>query len=150
MTEPDPFDLRRFVQAQSNGLYEQALEELRRGRKDSHWMWFVFPQLRGLGQSTTAHRYGITGLAEARAYLEHPLLGPRLRECARTLLDLDAARGTALDIFGGVDAMKLRSSLTLFSIAAGPGSDYERLIDKYCGGDRDELTVALLALQGSA
>jgi two-component system, cell cycle response regulator len=147
--DADPFDLRRFVKAQSGGTFEVAVDELRRGRKDSHWMWFVFPQLKGLGNSTTALRFGITGIREARAYLAHPVLGPRLHECARALLELDLSCGTAIDIFGGIDAMKLRSSLTLFSIATGPGSDFDRLLAKYCRGERDELTAAMLMLQGA-
>jgi diguanylate cyclase (GGDEF)-like protein len=148
--ESDPFDLQRFVHAQSSGKYEQALDELRRGRKDSHWMWFIFPQLKGLGRSTTARRFGISGLAEARAYLAHPVLGPRLRECARVLMGLPPSCGTALDIFGGVDAMKLRSCLTLFAAAAEADPDFEALLGKYCYRERDELTVAMLMLQGSS
>lgn len=149
MHEADPFDLRRFVEAQSGGTFEVAIAELRRGRKNSHWMWYVFPQLKGLGNSTTALRFGITGLGEARAYLAHPRLGPRLQECARVLLELDPSCGTAIDIFGGIDAMKLRSCLTLFSMAAGPDSEFERVLAKYCHGERDELTVTMLVLQGA-
>ncbi len=142
----DPFDLERFVAAQSGGTHESVIAELRGGRKRAHWMWFVFPQMQGLGYSATARRYGITGLAEARAYLEHPVLGAHLNECAEVLEGLD--RGdSATDIFGATDAMKLRSSLTLFAQAAGPGSIFERLIGRYFDGQRDDLTIAMLELQ---
>lgn len=138
----DPHDLERFVRAQA-GVYERALGELRGGHKYSHWMWFVFPQLRGLGYSSTARHYGITGLDEARAYLAHPVLGARLLECAGVLEGLDAAC-TASGIFGYPDDLKLRSSLTLFALASGPGSAFERLLDRYCGGELDDRTIALL------
>jgi len=137
------FDLQRFVAAQSGGIHERAVNELRNGHKRSHWMWFIFPQLQGLGHSSTAVRYGITGLAEARAYLAHPLLGERLRECARALEALDSG-ASATDIFGSTDALKLRSSLTLFAEAAGPGSIFEHLLGKYFDGQRDELTLGML------
>lgn len=140
------FDLERFVEAQS-GVYEHALAELRGGRKRTHWMWFVFPQLKGLGRSATALRYGITGIDEARVYLAHPVLGPRLLECAAVLEQLDAGL-TASDIFGSPDDVKLRSSLTLFALASEPGSVFERLIGKYFGGEPDDRTVAMLGLQG--
>src|SRR5450631_1988181 len=109
----DPYDLQRFVAAQdAGGTYERAIAELRRGRKQSHWMWFIFPQVAGLGQSPTSKRFSISSLDEARAYLEHPVLGPRLAESAHVLLE---GQGTnADDIFGGLDAQKLRSSMTLF------------------------------------
>ena len=107
----DPYDLARFVVAQ-DGVYDRALAELRQGQKASHWMWFVFPQIAGLGFSLTAQRYGISGLAEARAYLAHPVLGRRLRECASVLLDTPGR--SADQIFGDLDALKLRSSMTLF------------------------------------
>lgn len=109
----DPFNLERFIAAQS-GTYENAASELRRGQKMSHWMWFIFPQIAGLGQSATSRRYAITSLAEAEAYLEHPLLGPRLRECASILAGVSR---TAEQIFGATDAQKLRSSMTLFERA---------------------------------
>jgi uncharacterized protein (DUF1810 family) len=141
----DPFDLQRFVEAQS-GVYEDAVTQLRSGRKRTHWMWFVFPQLRGLGHSATAYRYGITGIDEARAYLAHPVLGSRLTECAAVLQQLDGRR-TASDIFGYPDDLKLRSSLTLFAVASEPESVFERLLDKYFGGEPDERTVAMLGLQ---
>jgi uncharacterized protein (DUF1810 family) len=138
----DPYDLDRFVDAQS-GVHERALSELRGGRKRSHWMWFVFPQLAGLGHSGMAQRYGIAGLDEARAYHEHPVLGPRLLECAQSLEALDATL-TASDIFGSPDDLKLRSSLTLFAQAAGPGSIFERLLAKYFAGRPDDRTLAML------
>jgi uncharacterized protein (DUF1810 family) len=143
MTENDPFNLERFVTAQSGGTFEHAIAELRCGRKCSHWMWFVFPQMQGLGYSAMARRYGITGLAEARAYLSHPVLGARLHECAAVLEGLDAAN-SAVDIFGVTDAMKLRSSLTLFAQVDAPGSIFERLLGKYFDGRRDDLTMAML------
>jgi uncharacterized protein (DUF1810 family) len=143
MTENDPFNLERFVTAQSGGNFERAIAELRGGCKHSHWMWFVFPQMQGLGYSAMARRYGITGLAEARAYLSHPVLGARLHECAAILEGLDAAY-SAVDIFGVTDAMKLRSSLTLFAQVDAPGSIFERLLGKYFDGRRDDLTMAML------
>ncbi len=146
MTALDPFDLKRFVEAQSD-VYERAVAEIRSGRKRSHWMWFVFPQLRGLGYSTTAKHYGITGLAEARAYLAHPVLGARLHECADALEGLDSDVSAA-DIFGSTDTMKLRSSLTLFAQAVGRESIFELLLDKYYAGARDDLTMAMLQMQG--
>ena len=149
MTPTDPFDLERFLQAQAGGTHERAVAELRSGRKASHWMWFVFPQLRGLGHSAIAHRYGISGPDEARAYLEHPLLGARLLECAEALAALDP-RYCAHAIFGTPDDLKLRSSLTLFAEAARPGSIFERLLGKYYDGRRDELTATLLQLHGRA
>ena len=148
MNAPDPFDLERFVAAQS-GVHERAVAELSNGRKRSHWMWFVFPQLAGLGHSARAQHYGITGLDEARAYLAHPVLGARLQECSAVLEGLDPGL-PASSIFGYPDDLKLRSSLTLFARAAGPGSIFERLLDKYFAGEPDDLTVALLQMQGSS
>ena len=145
MTASDPFNLERFVEAQSE-TYQTAVAEIRAGRKQSHWMWFVFPQLQGLGHSAMARRYGITGLAEARAYLSHPVLGARLRECAEALEALDSGESVT-GIFGSTDAMKLRSSLTLFAQAAGEESVFERLLDKHFAGRRDDLTVAALQEQ---
>lgn len=140
----DPYDLRRFVAAQDeDGTYNRALEELRRGRKASHWMWFVFPQLAGLGRSAMAQRYGIDSLEEARAYLEHPLLGPRLRECAAALLGVEGR--SAEQIMGGIDAVKLRSSMTLFARAAPDDPVFGGVLDRYYGGERDEATERLLA-----
>jgi uncharacterized protein (DUF1810 family) len=139
MTTADPFDLERFVLAQdSGGTYLEAVEELRRGRKTSHWIWFVFPQIAGLGRSPTAQRYAISSLDEARAYLAHPVLGPRLAECAGILTGL--AGRTAEQIFGGIDAMKLRSSMTLFA-AADPGAGvFRAVLDQYFGGLPDPAT----------
>ena len=141
------FDLDRFVEAQAGGAHERAVADLRSGRKQSHWMWFVFPQMVGLGYSAMATRYGITGIEEARAYLAHPVLGAHLRECAETLEALDP-RHSAFDIFRSPDDLKLRSSLTLFAHAAGPGSIFERLLGKYFNGQRDDRTLAILQLQG--
>jgi uncharacterized protein (DUF1810 family) len=142
----DPFNLERFLAAQS-GAHDTAVAELRDGCKQSHWMWFVFPQLAGLGHSARAQHYGVTGLDEARAYLAHPLLGARLQECAAVLEGLDPSL-SASSIFGYPDDLKLRSCLTLFARAAGPGSIFERLLDKYFAGQPDDRTVALLQLQG--
>jgi uncharacterized protein (DUF1810 family) len=139
----DPFDLDRFVMAQAP-LYDIALTELIGGRKLTHWMWFVFPQLRGLGRSSMAHRYGIGSMEEARAYLAHPVLGPRLRECVTAILD---SGETDLGIiFGSPDNMKFISSMTLFSLAAGEGDTmFTEALAKFSGGDRDERTLTLLA-----
>jgi uncharacterized protein (DUF1810 family) len=139
----DPYRLERFVQAQdSGGTYQQAVAELRNGRKVSHWMWFIFPQVAGLGFSAMSQRYAISGLAEARAYLNHPVLGPRLAECARILADADGS--TADDIVGPVDAMKLRSSMTLFAAAAPDEPVFGEVLATYFGGVPDEATLARL------
>ena len=145
----DPYGLERFVAAQAGGVFENAVDELRHGRKTTHWMWFVFPQLSGLGRSSTSKFYGIGSLDEARAYLAHPLLGARLRQCAETLAGLDA-RHTARQVFGTPDDLKLHSSLTLFAGAAGAGSIFERLLERYFAGQPDARTVAMLQLQGRA
>ncbi|WP_043497544.1 DUF1810 domain-containing protein [Georgenia sp. SUBG003] len=137
----DRFDLGRFVSAQDGGgAYEAALAELRRGRKSSHWMWFVFPQIAGLGRSPMSRRYAISSLEEARAYLAHPVLGPRLRECAEVV----AASGTggAVELLGGTDATKLRSSMTLFGRAAPEEPVFRRVLDRYFGGGEDPETLA--------
>jgi uncharacterized protein (DUF1810 family) len=139
----DPFDLDRFVQAQDCGdAYEHAFAELRRGRKTSHWMWFVFPQLAGLGRSAMSRRYAISGLEEARAYLEHPVLGARLRECARVVAD---AADDPETIFGGIDALKLHSSMTLFARAAPHESVFTDVLERHFAGRPDERTEQLLA-----
>ena len=139
----DPFDLRRFVAAQNEGgTYARALEELRRGRKASHWMWFVFPQLAGLGRSDTARHFSLTSLAEARAYLQHPVLGPRLRECAGVVAALET--GTADEVLGGIDALKLRSSMTLFQRAAPDDPVFAAVLDRYFAGQPDAATDAIL------
>ena len=132
-----PTDLERFVAAQ-DGVYDRALAKLRAGRKTSHWMWFVFPQIAGLGRSPAAVRYAIAGLDEARAYLEHPVLGARLRECAGVLLGLSGL--SAFDIFGGIDAIKLRSSMTLFARAAPDEPVFAAVLDRYFGGAADPET----------
>jgi uncharacterized protein (DUF1810 family) len=143
MTGGDPFDLRRFVDAQAR-IYDVALDEIANGRKRSHWMWFVFPQLRGLGRSPTAERYGIAGLAEARAYLAHPLLGARLRACVEAALEHSGQ--PLVDIFGSPDDLKFRSSMTLFARAAGPGErQFQTAIDHLCDGRSDPATLELLA-----
>ncbi|KEF95871.1 hypothetical protein K883_04313 [Mycobacterium sp. TKK-01-0059] len=134
----DPFDLQRFVDAQEP-VYGDVLDELRAGRKRSHWMWFVFPQLRGLGGSPTAVHYGISSLDEARAYLRHELLGPRLRECARLVT---AVQGRSIgQIFGSPDDLKLCSSMTLFAHATKDDEDFVAVLDKYYGGRYDEPTL---------
>jgi uncharacterized protein (DUF1810 family) len=138
-----PYDLERFVAAQdARGTYASALAELRAGRKVGHWMWFVFPQIAGLGMSEMSKRYAISSLEEARRYLAHPILGERLRECARTLAELDGA--TAHEVFGAVDAMKLRSSMTLFARAAPEDPLFPRVLDRYFDGVTDEATDARL------
>ena len=139
----DPFDLQRFVDAQeSGGTYEQALTELRAGGKRSHWMWFVFPQVAGLGRSATAQHFAVSGLDEARAYLAHPVLGPRLVEAARALTALpghDAGR-----VLGGVDALKLRSSMTLFATADPDQPVFAEVLQQYFAGEPDEETTRRL------
>jgi uncharacterized protein (DUF1810 family) len=139
--QEDPFDLARFVEAQE-GVYHRALDELRRGRKASHWMWFVFPQLAGLGGSAIAVRYAIASLDEARAYLAHPLLGPRLVACVETLMGLSGPSAEA--IFGFPDVLKLRSCLTLFAEAAPDDPRFQEALGRYYSGDADERTLSLL------
>lgn len=153
----DPFNLQRFVTAQLS-TYEDARAELQRGRKTSHWMWFIFPQIQGLGRSHTAERYAISSIEEARAYLAHPVLGPRLRECTRIVNELE---GVGLEeIFGHPDNLKFRSSMTLFARAAtrpreqdrrntargprDPDVGFRRALEKYCGSQEDPLTVERL------
>ena len=139
----DAFGLSRFVDAQdAGGTHDRALAELRRGRKQSHWMWFVFPQIAGLGRSSTAEHFALSGLDEAREYLAHPVLGPRLVEAARALLDQPARDPVA--VLGPVDAQKLRSSMTLFSRAAPEEPAFGRVIDEFFGGDADEATISRL------
>ncbi len=139
----DPFDLNRFVMAQAP-VFETALTELKAARKASHWMWFIFPQLRGLGHSSLALFYGIGSLDEARAYLNHSLLGPRLMLCARTVLE---SSGRSLhEIFGSPDDLKFRSSMTLFEAAASQGERVFGLaLDRWCAGQRDRRTLELLS-----
>ena len=139
----DPYDLQRFVDAQDRGgTYDGALAELRDGRKTSHWMWFVFPQIAGLGSSPMAQRYAISSLDEARAYLAHPVLGDRLRESARALTGLDTRSPD--EVLGGIDAMKLRSSMTLFMRAAPDEPLFAQVLDQYFGGAADDATDARL------
>jgi uncharacterized protein (DUF1810 family) len=136
----DPHDLDRFVSAQA-GSYETALAEIRRGAKRSHWMWYIFPQIAGLGRSEMAQRFAIQSIDEAQAYLDHPLLGARLRECVSALQNL--TEGTARDVFGDVDAVKLRSSLTLFHEVAGD-TLFARAIERWCDGRLDPATLNIL------
>jgi uncharacterized protein (DUF1810 family) len=139
--EPDPYDLERFVRAQERD-YLRALAELRSGRKRSHWMWYVFPQVRGLGFSAMSQRYAIASIDEAQAFLRHPVLGPRLRECANALLAIDSR--SAKDILGSPDDLKLRSSATLFALVSPPGSAFEQVLQKYWQGEPDQATLRLL------
>ncbi|HEY1853869.1 MAG TPA: DUF1810 domain-containing protein [Solirubrobacterales bacterium] len=137
------FDLNRFITAQDSGsTYERALVELKAGRKASHWIWFVFPQIDGLGRSPTARAYAILSLEEARAYLEHPVLGPRLRECADALLGLDSDDPVA--VMGPIDAVKLRSSMTLFARADPQDERFPNVLRKFHGAEEDEATLARL------
>jgi uncharacterized protein (DUF1810 family) len=140
----DPYDLQRFVSAQdADGSFAEAVAELRRGVKQSHWMWYVFPQLAGLGRSAMARRYAITSLGEAQDYLRHPILGPRLTECAQTVADTD--HRSAEQIFGPVDAAKLRSSMTLFHRADPARPVFRAVLSKYFDGHPDPATDNLLA-----
>ena len=146
MTLADPFDLERFVTAQAP-VFPAVLAELKAARKRTHWMWFVFPQLRGLGHSSMATFYGIASLHEARAYLGHPLLGPRLDRYTRIVLELEA--GSLHEIFGSPDDMKFQSSMTLFALAAAePTSVFYRALDRWCGGTLDPQTLKLLEAGG--
>jgi uncharacterized protein (DUF1810 family) len=136
------FDLERFVSAQA-GVYEGVLDELRRGRKTGHWIWFIFPQVAGLGSSSMSQHYAIGSLDEARAYLAHPVLGTRLRECAGIVLDTQGR--TARDIFGSLDAMKVRSCMTLFDRGAPDEPVFAQVLERFYGGVADEATDARLA-----
>ena len=135
------YQLERFVAAQQS-IYQQVVDELSAGRKRSHWMWFIFPQLAGLGFSAMAQRYAVSGLAEARAYLAHPVLGPRLRECSALVLAVQGA--TVHGIFGSPDNMKFHSSMTLFAQAAPEEALFRDCLDKYFGGVPDQATLDLL------
>lgn len=137
----DSDSLIRFLDAQSNS-YEQALSEIKSGRKRSHWMWFIFPQLQGLGYSETARFYAIKDLPEARLYLQHPVLGPRLIEISKAMLALEGK--TANQILGNPDDLKLRSSMTLFASVPGADPVFQAVLDKYYGGEEDEKTLQLL------
>jgi uncharacterized protein (DUF1810 family) len=144
VSEADPHELERFVSAQNEGgTYRAALSELRAGAKRTHWMWFVFPQIAGLGSSPTARRYAIASLQEARAYLDHPVLGPRLRESAAALVEREGADDPAA-VLGSVDALKLRSSMTLFTRAAPTEPVFAAVLDRYYGGVADPATEAHL------
>ncbi|WP_437720909.1 DUF1810 domain-containing protein [Sorangium sp. So ce861] len=138
---PDPYDLQRFVDAQAP-VYDRVLAELRRGQKTSHWMWFIFPQVQGLGYSAMARRYGIASKAEAEAYLQHPTLGPRLIECTRLVNQIEGC--SLVDIFDSPDDMKFCSSMTLFARAAPDNETFLAALEKYCGGELDQRTLELL------
>ena len=143
LTPVDPHNLARFVAAQdAGGTYQRAVEELRRARKTTHWMWFIFPQIAGLGQSHMSRTYAIASLDEARAYLRHPILGPRLRECAALVAGSTAP--SALEIFGAIDTQKLRSCMTLFHRAGPADPVFQRVLDRYFDGRPDPATDALL------
>ncbi len=138
----DSVSLQRFVDAQDGGVYDRAVRELRSGRKQSHWMWFVFPQIAGLGRSEMARKFAISGLPEARAYLAHPILGPRLLTSARVLTELAGTDAEA--VFGPVDALKLRSSMTLFARSAPAEPEFQMVLDQYFAGEADDGTVSRL------
>jgi uncharacterized protein (DUF1810 family) len=137
----DPHNLQRFVEAQEP-VYERVRAELRNGRKESHWMWFIFPQIDGLGSSPMARKFAIASRAEAQAYLDHPLLGPRLRECTRLVIGVPD--GTIGDILGYPDDIKFRSSMTLFAKVAADPEDFIAALDKFYGGGFDPATIARL------
>src|SRR5687768_870707 len=137
----DPFELGRFVRAQEPN-HEQALVEVRSGRKRTHWMWYIFPQIDGLGFSATSQHFAIKGVEEAEAYLAHPVLGPRLSACAEAVLAVEGR--SASEIFGSPDDLKLRSSATLFASLLPPGSVFDRLLAKCFAGERDGKTLQLL------
>jgi uncharacterized protein (DUF1810 family) len=141
MNPDDTYDLNRFLSAQE-GVYERALAELKGGQKRTHWMWFIFPQIDGLGYSPTAKRYSIKSMEEARQYLDHAVLGKRLLECTEAVVALK--RGSAAEIFGYPDDLKFKSSMTLFEKIAGTGSLFSFALDKYCHGERDAATLRLL------
>ncbi len=141
MNPDDPYDLNRFLSAQE-GVYGRALSELKDGQKRTHWMWFIFPQIEGLGYSPTARRYSIKSMEEARQYLNHPVLGKRLLECTEAVLALKG--GSVSEIFGYPDDLKFKSSMTLFEKITGTGSVFSTALDRYCQGQRDEATLRLL------
>jgi uncharacterized protein (DUF1810 family) len=146
MSHDDDFQLGRFVEAQQP-VFETALGEIRRGRKRSHWMWYIFPQFRGLGRSEMARYYSIRSRAEADAFVSHALLGERLRACVTALQDLPSSN--PVDVFGEVDAMKLRSSLTLFEAVSG-NPLFSAALNRWFGGSRDDVTLQLLAAEAGA
>jgi len=139
----DPYDLGRFLRAQEDD-FAQALWEIKSGKKRTHWMWYIFPQFHGLGFSSTSKHYSIKTIEEARAYLDHPVLGPRLLEGAEAVVSVEGRSAT--EIFGCPDDMKLRSCATLFACISPPGSVFERLLEKYYGGRRDDKTLRLLGI----
>ena len=139
----DPYNLGRFVEAQE-GDYERALSEIRSGRKRSHWIWYIFPQIDGLGFSSMSQRYAIRSIAEADAYLKHPVLGPRLVECCEAILGVEGR--SAFQILGSPDDMKVKSCATLFACVSPPGSVFERVLKKYFRGGRDDKTLQLVGM----
>jgi uncharacterized protein (DUF1810 family) len=139
----DPYELQRFVDAQ-DPVFDAVCRELAAGRKRSHWMWFIFPQVQGLGRSEMARRYAVSGLDEARAYLRHPVLGARMRHACGLVLGVPDGTGTAVDIFGPLDAVKFRSSLTLFTWAAPDEPIFRACLDRFFDGQADPLTLSLL------
>lgn len=141
MNPEDPHDLNRFLSAQES-VYDRALGELKSGRKRTHWMWYIFPQIDGLGHSSTARYYSIKTMEEARRYLDHPVLGKRLVECTEAVIAIKG--GSVSEIFGYPDDLKFKSSMTLFEKVAGPGSVFSSALDKYCRGERDTATLSLL------
>jgi uncharacterized protein (DUF1810 family) len=141
MNTEDPFDLQRFVDAQRDD-FADALAEIRRGRKESHWMWYIFPQFRGLGLSPLSQQYAIQSREEAEAYLQHEILGSRLKECAAATLHIEGK--SAHDVFGSPDDLKLKSCCTLFAAVSPAGSVFELLLDKYYQGEHDPKTLQLL------
>jgi len=141
MNPDDPYDLNRFLSAQE-GIYAQALAELKAGQKRTHWMWFIFPQIDGLGHSPMARRYAIKNIEEARQYLNHPVLGKRLLQCVEAVIGLKG--GLASEIFGYPDDLKFKSSMTLFEKVTGSGSLFSSALDRYCHGERDSATLRLL------
>ena len=143
MNSDDPHDLNRFLSAQE-GVYERALAELKGGQKRTHWMWYIFPQIEGLGYSPAAKRYSIKSIEEARQYLDHPVLGKRLWECTEAVIALKG--GSLSEIFGYPDDLKFKSSMTLFEKIAGPGSVFSSALDRYCHGERDAATLRLLTV----
>ena len=141
MTNPNPYNLTRFLSVQ-NPVYDTVLSELRQGEKRTHWMWFIFPQIIGLGHSSISHHFAIKSVAEARAYLRHPILGKRLTECAEILMGIE--RKSAHQVFGFPDNLKLRSCMTLFAGVSGPGSVFEQVLEKYFKGEQCPSTRAFL------
>ena len=141
VSDRDPYDLNRFISTQE-WVFDRALSELRGGMKRTHWMWYIFPQIDGLGYSPTARLYAIKSLEEARQYLSHPILGARLKECAEAVLSVQGR--SASDIFGYPDDMKLQSSMTLFELVAGPRSVFERVLEKYYQGKKDAGTLQIV------